>query len=114
MSTNIRANLEAIIKGIQDNQILATFDKYYHDDVVMSEKGDTTNRIGKPANRVAEENFANNAKIHEAKVLKIMVDGNLSGYQMYMKFNYGEHLVEKTQWAIQEWSNGLIIREDFF
>ncbi|KAN0023721.1 hypothetical protein ACTFIV_008108 [Dictyostelium citrinum] len=110
---DIRANLEAVIKGIQDNKILETFDKYYHDEIVMFEKGDSTNRVGKAANRAAEEAFAGNATIHEAKVLKTIVDGENSAYEMFMDFTYGGNRVQKTQWAFQQWSNGLIIKEEF-
>ncbi|KAM9993828.1 hypothetical protein ACTFIZ_011790 [Dictyostelium cf. discoideum] len=110
---DIRANLEAVIKGIQDNKILEVFEKYYHDEIVMFEKGDSTNRVGKAANRTAEEAFVSNATIHEAKVLKTIVDGENSAYEMFMDFTYGGNRVQKTQWAFQQWSNGLIIKEEF-
>ncbi|KAN0038144.1 hypothetical protein ACTA71_000316 [Dictyostelium dimigraforme] len=110
---DIRANLEAIIKGIQESRILEVFDKYYHDEVVMFENGDSTNRVGKEANRKAEESFVNNATIHEAKVLKTIVDGDNTAYEMFMDFTYGGHRVQKTQWAFQQWSNGLVIKEEF-
>ncbi|KAM9994938.1 hypothetical protein ACTFIY_001123 [Dictyostelium cf. discoideum] len=110
---DIRANLEAIIKGIQDNKILEVFDKYYHDEIVMFENGDSTNRVGKEANRKAEEAFVSNATIHEAKVLKTIVDGDNTAYEMFMDFTYGGHRVQKTQWAFQQWSNGLVIKEEF-
>ncbi|KAN0000132.1 hypothetical protein ACTFIZ_008585 [Dictyostelium cf. discoideum] len=113
-STNIKSNLESIIKGIQDNKILEVFDKFYHQDVIMYEKGDSTNRVGKAANRKSEESFVNNATIHEAKLLKLLVDGNNTAYEMYMDFTYGEHRIKKNQWAIQQWSNGLVIKEEFY
>ncbi|KAM9984037.1 hypothetical protein ACTFIY_000768 [Dictyostelium cf. discoideum] len=113
-STNIKSNLESIIKGIQDNKILEVFDKYYHQDVVMYEKGDSTNRVGKAANRKSEESFVNNATIHEAKLLKLLVDGNNTAYEMYMDFTYGEHRIKKNQWAVQQWSNDLVIKEEFY
>ncbi|KAK5584570.1 hypothetical protein RB653_006183 [Dictyostelium firmibasis] len=113
MSSNNRANLEEIIKGIQNNKILEVFDKYYHDEIVMYENGDSTNRVGKAANRKAEESFVNNATVHEAKLLKTIVDGDNTAYEMYMDFTYGGHPVKKSQWAFQQWSNGLIIKEEF-
>ncbi|EGC33899.1 hypothetical protein DICPUDRAFT_80349 [Dictyostelium purpureum] len=111
---SIRENLEAVIKGIQDSKILEVFDKYYHDDIVMYEKGDSTNRVGKSANRKAEEGFVANAVISEAKVLKILVDGNNTAYEMLMKFTYAGHPVEKVQWCLQEWKDGKIIKEEFY
>ncbi|EFA79734.1 hypothetical protein PPL_07425 [Heterostelium album PN500] len=120
MSVNIRENINAIIKGIQENKILEIFEKYYADDVVMYEKGDSTNRVGKDQNRKAEEAFVNNATIHEAKrmfdidrfILKVLVDGNNTAYEMYMDFTYGGHNIKKTQWAIQQWNNnGLVFNQ---
>ncbi|EFA84772.1 hypothetical protein PPL_01764 [Heterostelium album PN500] len=67
MSSNIKSNIEAIIKGIESNKILDIFEKYYAEDVVMYEKGDSSNRVGKDQNRKAEEAFVNNATIHEVK-----------------------------------------------
>ncbi|KAN0050322.1 hypothetical protein ACTA71_003441 [Dictyostelium dimigraforme] len=111
---SIKENLEAIIKGIQENKILEVFDKYYHDDVVMYEKGDSTNRVGKEANRKAEESFVNNATIHEARITKVLVDGNNTAYEMFMDFTYGGNKVAKTQWALQEWKDGKVIKEEFY
>ncbi|EFA74722.1 hypothetical protein PPL_11753 [Heterostelium album PN500] len=101
MSTNIREIINAIIKGIQENKILEIFE--------------STMLVGKDQNRKAEEAFVNNATIHEAKVLKVWVDGNNTTYEMYMDFTYGGHNVKKTQWAIQKWNNnGLVVKEEFF
>ncbi|KAN0043261.1 hypothetical protein ACTA71_010903 [Dictyostelium dimigraforme] len=113
-SNSIKLNLESIIKGIQDNKILEVFDKYYHEDIIMYEKGDSTNRVGKAANRKAEESFVKNATIHEAKLLKLLIDGNNTAYEMYMDFTYGEHRIKKNQWAVQQWSNGFVIKEEFY
>ncbi|KAF2077786.1 hypothetical protein CYY_000907 [Polysphondylium violaceum] len=112
--SNIRSNLEAVLKGIQENKIVETFDKYYHDDVVMFEKGDSTNRVGKAQNRVAEQGFASNATIHELKVLKVLVDGDNSAYEAEMTFTYAGNKITKTQWSIQQWKDGLIIKEEFY
>ncbi|EFA77835.1 hypothetical protein PPL_09333 [Heterostelium album PN500] len=113
-NSNLRENLEAIIRGIQENKILEVFDKYYHPEIVMYEKGDSTNRVGFEANRKAEQGFVSNATIHEAKVLKIIVDGENTGYEMYMDFTYGGNKVQKTQWAFQQWKDNKVIKEEFF
>ncbi|EFA75297.1 hypothetical protein PPL_11373 [Heterostelium album PN500] len=85
-NSNLRLNLESIIKGIQENRILEVFDKFYHQDIVM--KG-----------------FSSNATVHEAKVLKIIVDADNTGYEMYMDFTYAGNRMQKTQWAFQQWKN---------
>ncbi|KAM9959486.1 hypothetical protein ACTFIR_000563 [Dictyostelium discoideum] len=111
--SNNKESLERIIKGIQNNQILKVFEEFYHYEIVMYENGDSSNRVGKAANRKAEESFVNNATINEARVLKTIVDGDNTAYEMYMDFTYGGHPVKKTQWAFQQWSNGKIIKEEF-
>ncbi|KAM9958198.1 hypothetical protein ACTFIW_001058 [Dictyostelium discoideum] len=113
-SKNVESNLQAIIKGIQQGKILEVFEKYYHNDVIMYEKGDSSNRVGKAANRKAEESFVNNATINEAKLLKALIDGDNTAYEMYMDFTYSGHPVKKTQWAVQQWSNDLVIKEEFY
>ncbi|KAM9984078.1 hypothetical protein ACTFIY_000751 [Dictyostelium cf. discoideum] len=113
-SPNIKSNLESIIKGIQENRQLEVFDKYYHQDVIMYEKGDSTNRVGKSANRKAKEHFVKNATVNEAKVLKTIFDGNNTAYQIYIDFTYCGNRIKKTTWAIQQWSNGLVIKEEFY
>ncbi|EGG16540.1 hypothetical protein DFA_09084 [Cavenderia fasciculata] len=80
----------------------------------MFEKGDSTNRVGKDANRKAEESFVNNATIHEAKDTCRPGRSHNTAYEMYMDFTYGGHKVQKTQWALQQWKGGLVIKEEFF
>ncbi|KAF2068579.1 hypothetical protein CYY_010094 [Polysphondylium violaceum] len=111
---DVKKNLDAILRGIQENKILKTFDKYYHKDVVMYEKGDSTNRVGKVNNRIAEKSFAKNAKIHELKVLKVLIDGDNTAYESEMTFTYSGTKITKTQWALQQWKDGLIIKEEFY
>ncbi|KAF2076987.1 hypothetical protein CYY_001696 [Polysphondylium violaceum] len=115
MTNNIKTNLEAIFEGIRQNKIVETFEKYYDEKVVMFEKGDSTNRVGKEENRVAEQGFQSNATIHELKIIKLLIDGLNSAYESEMTFTYGGNKVTKTQWAIQQWTpNGLIVKEEFF
>ncbi|EGC29766.1 hypothetical protein DICPUDRAFT_158609 [Dictyostelium purpureum] len=85
--SNTKTKLLEVIKGIQENRIMEVFEKYYHDDVIMYEKRDSTNRVGKEANRISEQVFADNVIIKEAKILKLLVDGNNSAYQMFMDFS---------------------------
>ncbi|EFA77348.1 hypothetical protein PPL_12560 [Heterostelium album PN500] len=98
----VRDNLNDIIDSIKENRILESFEKYYHDDVVMYEKGNCTNRVGKEQNRIAEQWFVDNAVINEVKLTKMMVDGLNSAYEMYMDITEGGVNSKNTQWAIQE------------
>ncbi len=110
-----RANLQGVIDGIMAGKILEGFDRYYHDDVVMSENGEQDpGRVGKAKNRAYEEYFAANAKFHGARVDRVIVDGDHSAYEMWMDFEMGGARMQRTQMAVQTWKNGQIIQETFF
>jgi len=59
---DIRKDVQAVIDGILAGKILETFDRYYADDVVMSENGAETT-TGKAANRAREEAFVANVTV---------------------------------------------------
>ncbi|EFA77285.1 hypothetical protein PPL_12496 [Heterostelium album PN500] len=110
----IREKLEDIMKAVGEKRILEVFDKYYANDIVMYENGDATNRHGREENRASEVAFTENAVVHEATVKKVIVDGNLTAYEMYLDFTYAGENVKKNQWAFQEWNDqGLIVKEEF-
>lgn len=114
MSDN-RANLQGVIDGILNGRLLEAFDRYYHDDVVMSENGEEDpKRIGKAANRGYEEYFVNNATFHGARVGTVIVDGDNSAYEMWMDIEMGGQRFQRTQFAVQQWKDGRIIKETFY
>lgn len=115
MNHDIRANLDDLINGLLTGRLLEVFDKYYHDDVVMSENAEQDpNRVGKAANRGYEAYFASNATWHDAKVGAIAVDGNTSMYEMFCDFTINGTRMTHWQACIQEWKDGKIIRETFY
>ncbi|GAM18184.1 hypothetical protein SAMD00019534_013590, partial [Acytostelium subglobosum LB1] len=111
---NIRERLNAILNGVKEGKYMEEFEKYYHKDVVMIDTGDTTNRVGKEQNRKTEQTFYDNSVLHEVKVNKILVDGNNSAYEIYMHFTNGGVNTKWLVWSIQEWKDGLIIKEEFW
>ena len=74
---SIHENVQAVIDGILKGEILETFDRFYADDVVMSENG-VDERVGKAANREYEEAFVNGVTFHGAEVGEVLVDGERS------------------------------------
>lgn len=115
MSTDIRTRLQDLNNGILTGRLLEVFDKYYAEDVVMSENGvSDPNRIGKAANRAYEEYFVNNATFHGARVDNVIVDGDQSAVTWWMDFEIGGQRIERTQIALQSWKNGQIVKETFF
>lgn len=112
---SIKADVKAVIDGIQGGKILETFDKYYADDVVMSENGDNE-RIGKAANRVYEEQFMNSiAEFHGVSTGDVIIDGDKAAVEWTFDFTPkgGERIVQK-QVALQTWKDGRVIREVFY
>lgn len=112
MST--RQDVQSVIDGILAGKILETFDRYYADDVVMSENG-VNERAGKAVNRTYEENFVNGVTFHAAHVGAVIVEGDRAAVEWTLEFTPkgGSRIVQK-QAAIQTWKNGKIIRETFY
>jgi ketosteroid isomerase-like protein len=112
MST--RENVQAVIDGILAGKILETFDRYYADDVVMTENG-VEERVGKVANRGYEENFVNHVEFHGATVGRVIVQGDHAAVEWTFDLTPkgGERVTQK-QVALQTWKDGRVVREDFY
>ena len=110
-----KANLLDLLDAMGKGQLMAAFDKYYAEDVVMSENGEADpTRVGKAANRAYEQAFVDNAKWNGAKVGPILADGDHTAYEMWMDFHYGEYHIVRTQLALQTWKDGQIVKETFY
>ncbi len=113
--TDNRAHLHELIEGITSGQLLDKFEKFYADDIVMSENGvDDPSRHGKEANRAYETYFVNNSQWHGVKVGPVIADGDHTAYEMWMDFTIDGQRVTRTQWAVQTWNDGQIVREVFY
>jgi ketosteroid isomerase-like protein len=111
---SIRENVQAVIDGILAGKILETFDRYYADDVVMTENG-VEERVGKAANRAYEEGFIDNVEFHGATVGRVVVEGDHAAVEWTFDFTPkgGDRLTQK-QVALQTWKDGRVVREDFY
>ena len=109
-----RERVQAVIDGILKGEILGTFDRWYADDVVMSENG-RDERVGKAACRAYEEDFVGGVEFHGAEVGAVVVDGDHAAVEWAFDFTPkgGERVLQK-QVALQTWKNGKIVREVFY
>lgn len=116
MPQNNRQRVEDLIKHITTGKLLDGFEKYYAEDVVMSENADPEQtREGKQANREYEQYFVNNATFHDVKVGPILADGDRTAYEMYMDISMNGDRMQRTQLAVQKWNDqGQITEETFY
>ena len=111
---SIRANVHAVVDGVSAGKILETFDRWYADDVVMSENGVSDTR-GKAANRARQLEFVSGAEIHSARAGEILIDGDHAAIEWTLEFTpRGGARTTLTQIALQTWRNGKIAREVFY
>jgi hypothetical protein len=111
---DIRKDVKAVIDGILAGKILETFDRYYADDVVMSENGVQETR-GKAANRAREEQFVANVAVHGASVGAVIVEGDKAAIEWSMDATpKGGSRMTMRQVAIQKWRDGKVVREVFY
>lgn len=111
---SVRDDVQAVIDGILTGEILATFDRWYADDVVMSENG-ADERAGKASCRAYEEAFVNGVTFHGASVGEVLVDGDRSAVEWIFDLTpAGGSRVQQRQVALQVWRDGKIARETFY
>ena len=95
MSQNSReSSVQAVVDGILNGRILATLDRYYAPDVVMSENG---------------------VEFHAASVGRKIVAGDQAAIEWIFEFTpNGDERVTQKQVAMQTWRDGNIVREDLY
>ena len=109
-----RTAINDLIAHITSGRLMDGFERYYADEVVMSENGtEDAARVGKEANRAYEQYFVDNSKWFGVRVDAVLADGNTTAYQMWMDFEMGGQRMARTQFAVQEWKDGKIVKETF-
>jgi ketosteroid isomerase-like protein len=109
-----KAAVEDLIAKVVGGKALEAFDRYYADDVTMQEN-DQSPRIGKAACRAFEESFLSKIKA----VRTYVCDGYvISGNKAFIVYRIdADHAdwgtLNMSEVAIQEWSNGKVVREKF-
>ena len=98
-----------------EGKALEAFDKYYHPEVVMQEN-ESQPTAGKSSNRTREEEFlAAITEFRGAKPLKVTIGENTTMVEWHYDYTHKDWGVRNyTQVSVQEWKDGLIIREKFY
>lgn len=108
---------QAIYDMIFSGQLLEAFDKYYHNDVVMTEIGDEP-KIGKAVNRKFEIEFLESVKeLHGAGIDSIASDEENKTVliENWMDITFQNDVRMKiSQVAVQKWDGDLIVEERFY
>jgi ketosteroid isomerase-like protein len=118
-ATATATSVQELDKQLNDDvlsgKIMDAFEKYYADDVVMQENSEDP-RVGKDANRKAEEQFmASVEAFHGASVKASAVNGDVSFSEWEMDITFkGGKRVKMEQVAVRHWKNGKIAHERFF
>lgn len=112
---SIKSQVQAVIDGILAGKLLETFDKYYAEEIVMSENRQDE-RVGKAANREYEKKFIESIQeFHGAQVGRTIVDGDHAAVEWTFDLTFkGGNRVKMQQVTVQTWKNEKIIREDFY
>jgi len=112
--SDIRTQVEQLIQGILDGKILETFERFYAEDVIMSENREDE-RVGKEANREHEEFFVANFTLHSVEFGKTIIDGNDAAIESTWDISFpdGKRVVQR-QVSVQIWRDDRIVREDFY
>jgi hypothetical protein len=106
--------VEDLIAKVLGGKALDAFDRYYADDVTMQEN-DNPPRVGKAACRAFEVDFLSKIKT----VRTYVCDGYvISGNKAFIVWRIdADHAdwgpLNMSEVAIQEWSNGKVVREKF-
>jgi ketosteroid isomerase-like protein len=118
-ATATATSVQELDKQLNDDvlsgKIMDAFEKYYADDVVMQENSEDP-RVGKAANRKAEEEFiASVEAFNGASVKASAVNGDVSFSEWEMDITFkGGKRAKFNQVAVRHWKNGQIVNERFF
>jgi ketosteroid isomerase-like protein len=114
-ATSVQELDKQLNDGVLAGKVMETFEKFYADDVVMQENSDEP-RVGKAANRKAEEEFVSSVEaFNGAKVTASAANGDVSFSQWEMDITFkGGKRVKMEQVAVRTWKDGKITHERFF
>jgi hypothetical protein len=102
---------------IYTGKLLDGFEKYYGENVIMQEVGETP-REGKAANRSYEEQFVASIKeVHGAGITAIAADetNGVVFIENFFDFTNNEgNRYNLVQVAVQHWQGDVIVKEVFF
>ncbi|MFM8911479.1 MAG: SnoaL-like domain-containing protein [Flammeovirgaceae bacterium] len=111
----IKEKISDLNQLVLTGKALEAFDKYYHPEVVMQEN-ESAPTIGKVANRKREQEFFGAiTEFRGARPMKSTVGENVSMVEWHYDYTHKEWGAHNyTQISVQEWQDGLIIKEKFY
>ena len=109
-----KAAVEDLIAKVVGGKALEAFDRYYADDVTMQEN-EQPPRIGKAPCRTFEADFLSKIKAVRTYVCDgYVISGNKAFIVYRIDADHAEWgTLNMSEVAIQEWSNGKVVREKF-
>ena len=113
--TSIRDGVRVIVDGVRRGAIVDTFERWYADDVEMSENG-ADPCVGKDANREREQAFAASvAAWHGAEAHAVVIEGDRAAIEWTLDFTpKGGARSAIRQMSLQTWRDGKVVREAFY
>jgi len=115
--TSVRSLVDELNGMILQGQILDAFEKFYAENVVMSDNG-IDPREGKAVNRAYEEAFVGGLTAFRGAEIKNIAVNEETGVAMvewffdYTHKDWGD--MTYTQVAVQHWQDGQIVKETFY
>lgn len=100
---------------ILQERAMEAFEKYYHEDVIMQEN-ENPPTVGKFNNRKREKEFFSSVtEFRGAKPLKVAFGEGVSMVEWHFDYTHKDWGVRNyTQISVQEWKDGLIVKEKFY
>ena len=113
--TDLRTQVDQLNQMILEGKILAAFEKFYADDVVMQDNNYPV-RVGKEVNRQYEEAFVNGlTEFRGAKVVNTLISDGLAVVEWWFDYTHKDYGVRNyTQLSVQRWNGGKIVEEKFY
>ncbi len=111
-------NARELQKMIAQGQAIEGFEKYYHDDVTVTEVATGETRKGKEAQRQAIQQWMGSIKeFHDGGCDSVCADeeNNISTAETWMDVSFHDgNRVKMSEVAVQRWEDGKIIDEKFY
>lgn len=115
---SVLENAQSLQQMMGEGQTLEAFEKYYHDDVHVTEIPTGEKREGKEAQRKAiAQWFDMVEEFHDSGVNSICADesNEVSTAETWMDVTFkGGHRTKMSEVAVQKWQDGQIIEEKFY
>lgn len=114
---SLREKVEDLNRMIQQGQLLDAFEKYYADDVVMTEIGQEPRR-GKATNRAYEEAFVGGLTAFrkgDVKAMSVDEESGVAFTEWSLDFthkDWGDMAYDQV--AVQRWRDGQVVEETFY